>query len=103
MHNFYFNIYPDFYEKVTAMKTGKRKVLLALGGWNDSEGDKYSRMVNSPKHRKNFINTAVDFLQENNFDGLDLDWEYPVCWQVDCSKGPASDRWECFCRGLEQL
>ncbi len=24
--------------------------------------------------------------------GLDLDWEYPRCWQVDCSLGPDSDK-----------
>jgi chitinase len=23
---------------------------------------------------------------------LDLDWEYPKCWQVDCNAGPASDK-----------
>ena len=82
----------EFYEKVTALKTKERKVLLALGGWNDSEGDKYSKMVNNPRHRKNFIRSVVEFLDDNNFDGLDLDWEYPKCWQVDCSQGPESDK-----------
>lgn len=55
---------------------------LALGGWNDSAGDKYSRLVNSPTARKKFIAQAVQFLEKYDFDGLDLDWEYPVCWQV---------------------
>ena len=65
---------------------------MALGGWNDSKGDKYSEMVNNPRHRKNFISSVVEFLADNNFDGLDLDWEYPKCWQVDCSLGPDSDK-----------
>ena len=65
---------------------------MALGGWNDSKGDKYSKMVNNPRHRKNFISSVVEFLADNNFDGLDLDWEYPKCWQVDCSQGPDSDK-----------
>jgi len=66
-------------------------VLIAIGGWSDSAGDKYSRMVNSASARANFVTTAVQFIQQHNFDGLDLDWEYPVCWQGDC-RGPASDK-----------
>ena len=58
------------------------KVLLALGGWNDSEGSKYSRLVSSPASRAAFIDHAVKMLKEYDFDGLDLDWEYPKCWQV---------------------
>ncbi|XP_076756261.1 putative chitinase 10 [Xylocopa sonorina] len=81
-----------FYERVVAYKKRGLKVSLALGGWNDSAGDKYSRLVNSPTARKKFIAQAIQFLEKYNFDGLDLDWEYPVCWQVDCKKGPSSDK-----------
>lgn len=56
--------------------------MIAIGGWNDSAGDKYSRLVNSPASRRRFIEHVVEFIEENNFDGLDLDWEYPKCWQV---------------------
>jgi len=71
-----------FYERVVAYKKRGLKVLLALGGWNDSAGDKYSRLVNSAASRKKFIDHAVRFIEKYDFDGLDLDWEYPVCWQV---------------------
>lgn len=81
-----------FYQKVTDLRRRGVKVTLAIGGWNDSAGDKYSRLVNSPSARAKFIAHVVEFLLKHNFDGLDLDWEYPVCWQVDCSKGPASDK-----------
>ncbi|XP_034193394.1 putative chitinase 10 isoform X2 [Osmia lignaria lignaria] len=81
-----------FYERVVAYKKRGLKVSLALGGWNDSAGDKYSRLVNSPTARRKFVSHVVQFLEKYDFDGLDLDWEYPVCWQVDCKKGPASDK-----------
>ncbi|XP_024877223.1 probable chitinase 10, partial [Temnothorax curvispinosus] len=81
-----------FYEKVVAYKERGLKVLLALGGWENSAGDKYSRLVNSPSARKNFIDHAVQFIANNGFDGLDLFWEYPVCWRGICNKGPDSDK-----------
>jgi chitinase len=61
-----------FYEQVTAFKKRGAKVTLAIGGWNDSQGDKYSRLVNNPSARRKFITQAIEFLKKNNFDGLDL-------------------------------
>lgn len=108
---------PSLYAKVTALKKHGIKVLIALGGWNDSAGGKYSVMVNNPAARRRFIENAVIFIENYGFDGLDLDWEYPKCWQVrfskwiisspklivfitrhfgsrqvDCNAGPASDK-----------
>ena len=91
-----------FYEQVTAYKSKDKKVLLALGGWNDSKGGKYSKLVSSASSRSKFIKHAVDFLTKHNFDGLDLDWEYPKCWQVDCSAGPATDK-ENFAKWIQEL
>jgi chitinase len=34
-------------------------------------------MVTNPTARANFVSTSVTFLRKYNFDGLDLDWEYP--------------------------
>lgn len=56
--------------------------MIAIGGWNDSAGGKYSKLVNSAASRQRFIEHVVKFILDNNFDGLDLDWEYPKCWQV---------------------
>lgn len=74
----------EFYEKVTEFKKKGIKVTIAIGGWNDSQGDKYSRLVNNPSARAKFIQHVVDFVLKHNFDGLDLDWEYPSCWQTEC-------------------
>ena len=68
--------------KVTSLKKYGIKVNVAIGGWNDSEGDKYSRLVNNPSARRKFVDHVIGFIEKYNFDGLDLDWEYPSCWQV---------------------
>lgn len=75
-------IFPGFYEKVVEYKRYGIKVSLAIGGWNDSAGDKYSKLVNDPAARARFVSHVVLFLEKYGFDGLDLDWEYPKCWQV---------------------
>ncbi len=74
--------FSEFYLKVTSLKKVGIKVTIAIGGWNDSEGDKYSRLVNNPSARRKFVDHVVGFVEKYNFDGLDLDWEYPSCWQV---------------------
>ena len=51
--------------------------MLAIGGWN--EGSKrFSPLVANPDRRQVFIKSALRFLRQYNFDGLDLDWEYPT-------------------------
>jgi len=74
--------FAGFYTRVVALKRRGVKVSIGLGGWNDSAGDKYSRLVNSRSSRKKFINNVLDFMYKYGFDGLDVDWEYPKCWQV---------------------
>ena len=68
--------------QVSGLKNKGIRTLVALGGWNDSEGNKYSRMVATQASRKKFIDSALQFIEKYGFEGLDLDWEYPVCWQV---------------------
>ena len=53
------------------------KLLVALGGWNDSRMNKYSILLADPAKRTAFVNHAVQFVSQYGFDGLDLDYEYP--------------------------
>lgn len=64
-----------FYERVVAYKKKGVKVTVAIGGWNDSAGDKYSRLVRDAVARARFIKYIIEFIEKHNFDGLDLDWE----------------------------
>jgi len=69
------------YEKFIAMKkkNPKLKVLVAIGGWTDSQNHAgaYSKLFRNEANRATFVKSAVEFLQKWGFDGLDLDYEYP--------------------------
>ncbi|XP_059149127.1 chitotriosidase-1-like [Physella acuta] len=53
------------------------KTLLAVGGYNLGTAP-FSQMAATPTTRARFIQTAIKFLRDRKFDGLDLDWEYPA-------------------------
>ncbi|XP_042214243.1 acidic mammalian chitinase-like [Homarus americanus] len=67
------------YNRFTALKeqNTELKTLLAVGGWNEGS-PKYSNMAASPSLRKSFVDSSIELLKAHNFDGLDLDWEYPT-------------------------
>jgi len=52
------------------------KLLVSVGGWTFSKN--FSNMAATEENRRIFAQSAVKFLREYNFDGLDIDWEYPV-------------------------
>lgn len=81
----------DLYRRTTSLSKDV-PVLLAIGGWTDSSGDKYSRLVSDSSSRRNFIRQLVPYLKKYGFKGIHFDWNYPRCWQSDCRKGPESDK-----------
>ncbi|XP_012940863.1 chitotriosidase-1 [Aplysia californica] len=52
------------------------KTMLSVGGWNMGTRN-WTLMVQDESSRQKFIQNAIPFLRQRNFDGLDLDWEYP--------------------------
>jgi len=79
------HVYKNFLAKAAEVRERNGvKVLLGLGGWNDSKDDKYSRLASSPPSvRDKFAQYIAQFAQRHKFDGLEFDWEFPVCWQVN--------------------
>ena len=52
------------------------KLDLSVGGWTLSEG--FGWMSRDTARRKAFVDSIVHFLQRYDFDGVDIDWEYPA-------------------------
>ena len=47
-----------------------------LGGWSFGTA-KFKEMAATRYTRQIFVFSAIPYLRERNFDGLDMDWEYP--------------------------
>lgn len=52
------------------------KTLISIGGWDYSVY--FSDVASTHKTRKTFAKSCVDFITTYGFDGIDIDWEYPV-------------------------
>ncbi|XP_030380357.1 probable chitinase 2 [Scaptodrosophila lebanonensis] len=67
------------YERLTGLKRTHPhlKVSLAIGGWNEGSRN-YSILVGDAQQRGRFVKQVSSFVRKYNFDGLDLDWEYPT-------------------------
>lgn len=50
------------------------KCCISIGGWG---ADGFSEAVSSKEKRKVFITNIISYIKRYDFDGIDLDWEYP--------------------------
>ncbi|KAG0330372.1 hypothetical protein BGZ99_004742 [Dissophora globulifera] len=68
----------DQYRAINALKLKNPalRTALTVGGW-DMKMAHYSEMVSTAEKRQKFIASAVAYVRQHGFDGLDFDWEYP--------------------------
>lgn len=60
---------------ISKAHTNNVKVLPSIGGWTLS--DNFPGIAADPQKRQTFAQACVNLIQTYNFDGIDLDWEYP--------------------------
>ena len=63
----------NIYEILKLRQQGVR-VVLCIGGWGV---DGFSQAVANSDTRRILINSIIDVIYKYDFDGVDLDWEYP--------------------------
>ncbi|MDF2942701.1 MAG: glycoside hydrolase family 18 [Herbinix sp.] len=74
----YPDVDPSNIAKLNALKQSNPnlKTLIAVGGWSWSA--RFSDAALTAESRSVFANSCVDFIVKYGFNGIDIDWEYPV-------------------------
>lgn len=69
---------PSNFTKLNELKRSypQIKTLISIGGWNDS--GKFSDAASTDANRTVFADSLVAFIKQYGFNGVDIDWEYPV-------------------------
>lgn len=62
--------------KLLKMKHPHLKTFISVGGWTGS--GEFSELASTEEGRRKFAQSALRFIQKYEFDGVDIDWEFPV-------------------------
>jgi len=65
------------------------KTILSVGGWGAGG---YSDALLTPQGRERFAQSAAELMLAHDFDGVDLDWEYPTIGDAGIDARP-EDKW----------
>ncbi|CAH0550886.1 unnamed protein product [Brassicogethes aeneus] len=67
----------NLYKRVAALKSKNPylKVLFSIGGGDSTA--MFTQVASDKSKRSNLANSAKKFLETYNFDGIDVDWEFP--------------------------
>ncbi|KAI9334557.1 glycoside hydrolase superfamily [Obelidium mucronatum] len=68
---------------VVRIKYPKLRTLISIGGWSGSSP--FSTIASSAGTINTFVKSVAHYLDQNGFDGVDLDWEYPAGGGLACN------------------
>lgn len=72
------------YSSITGLKQwdSSLKVYISIGGWDFNNpgptATTFSDLAASPANQQKFFVSLISFMSTYNFDGVDIDWEYPA-------------------------
>ncbi|MCE2572406.1 glycosyl hydrolase family 18 protein [Motilimonas eburnea] len=66
------------------------KTIISIGGWGRSEH--YSNIAADPQLRADFAKSAIEFMKYYQFDGIEIDWNFPVITQRAKQHGLEADK-----------
>jgi chitinase len=76
---------PELMQRLTALKeiNPGLEVWLSIGGWSMNDADQptagtFSQLAGSTSAQSAFFTSLIQIMQNYGFDGVDIDWEYPV-------------------------
>ncbi|KAG8781947.1 hypothetical protein FRC12_021384 [Ceratobasidium sp. 428] len=72
------NVYGNFKQLyLLKQKNRSLKVLLSIGGWTYAQAGHFNFVTNSAA-RATFVTSAIQTLEDNGLDGIDIDYEFPT-------------------------
>lgn len=81
---------PDskYVEQILSYRNSGVRIGLALGGWGAGG---FSEAMSTASSRTKLVNSIMNILKDYQFDGIDIDWEYPTSSVAGITSSP-SDR-----------
>ncbi|KAJ2059872.1 hypothetical protein GGI17_004145 [Coemansia sp. S146] len=80
---------------------GGAKALLSIGGWTGSNF--FSDIMKNDGTRNTMLTSMVNYVNNNNLDGIDIDWEYPGRQGNTCNVYDAQNDMPNFLKFLQDL